>query len=73
MTGLLDNETIEFPCPHCRREVSETIAKLKRNPKLTCRACRQDFTVNANQLRAAIQNIEQSLANLQRQLGRLGK
>lgn len=36
MTGLLDNETIEFACPHCRRKVSQTIGKLKMNPKLTC-------------------------------------
>lgn len=71
MTGLLDKETIKLPCPHCRREVAQTIGQLKLNPKLTCEACRQDFSVDAHQLRAAIQKIEKSLADLQRTLGRL--
>lgn len=73
MTGLLDRETIKFACPHCRHEVAETIGKLKLNPKLTCRSCKQDFTVNANELRTALQKVEKQLAELKRSLGRLGK
>lgn len=72
MTGLLDNETIEFACPHCRRKVSQTIGKLKMNPKLTCH-CGQVFAANPNELRAAIHSSEQALAQLQRTLGRLNK
>lgn len=70
---LIDGQAIEFPCPHCSGENSQTIGQLKRNPKLTCRRCRQDFTVDAHQLRTAVQQAEKSLADLQRQLGRLGK
>lgn len=73
MTGMLDSQTIELPCPHCKHKESQTIGKLKFNPKLTSRACRRSFTVNANQLRAAIQKIEKSLADLKRTHGRLGK
>lgn len=73
MTGLLDKETVKFPCPYCRHEVAQAIGKLKLNPKLTCRACRQDFSVDGNQLRTAIQKIEKSLADLRRTLSRLGK
>lgn len=71
MTGSLDKETITFPCPHCRHEVAQTIGQLKLNPKLTCRACQKAFSVDANQLRTAIQKIEKSLADLQRSFGRL--
>lgn len=73
MTGLLDKESIDLPCPHCRNKVSQTIGQLKLNPKLTCRACHKDFTVNANELRAAVNKVEKELANLQRTLGRFGK
>lgn len=73
MTGLLDKETIDFPCPNCRHKVSQTIGKLKLNPKLTCRSCGQGFTVDAHKLRARINDVEKSLADLQRRIGRFGK
>lgn len=69
----LDRQSIDIPCPHCRGKISETIGKLKTNPKLTCRHCRQSFNVEANQLRAGIQQAEKAFADLQRSLGRLGK
>jgi predicted nucleic acid-binding Zn ribbon protein len=28
-----------FPCPHCGHEFTESLAKLKDDPLLTCRAC----------------------------------
>ena len=73
MTGMLDRETINFPCPHCRHQVAETIGKLKLNPRLTCKACGKDFTVNANELRTALQSVDKQMAHLKRALGRLGK
>lgn len=73
MTGPLDSQTIEFPCPNCRQKCTETIGKLKLNPKLTCRACHKDFTVDANQLRTGIQGIEKALTELKRTLSRFGK
>ncbi len=71
--NTIDSQAVELPCPHCNHKGTQTIGKLKTNPKLTCRACRQSFTVNANELRAAVQKIEKSLADLQRTIGRLGK
>lgn len=71
--NTLDSQAIEFACPHCSRKNTQTIGKLKSNPQLTCRACGQAFTVNANELRTGVQKIEKSLADLQRALGRLGK
>ena len=73
MTGQLDKELIDVPCPHCSHKTAQPIGKLKLNPKLTCRVCHKDFAVNANELRAAINTIEKKLADLQRALGRLGK
>lgn len=71
--NTIDSQTVELPCPHCNHKGTQTIGKLKTNPKLTCRACGQGFAVNANELRAAVQKIEKSLADLQRAIGRLGK
>jgi len=73
MTGLLDKKLIDLPCPHCSHKTAQPIGKLKLNPKLTCNRCRKEFTVNANELRAAINKIEKELADLQRAIGRLGK
>lgn len=69
----LDSQTIELPCPHCGKKSAHTVGKLKTNPQITCSGCRQVFRVNANELRAAVQKIEKSLADLRRTLGRLGK
>ena len=71
--NAIDSQTVELPCPHCGHKSSQPIGKLKTNPKLACRACGQSFIVNANELRAAVQKIEKSLADLRRTLGRLGK
>jgi transposase-like protein len=73
MKSILDGQTIELPCPHCSRKLTETIGKIKTNPDLTCRSCGKTFSVKADQFRQEIAKLEKSLADLQRTLGRLGK
>lgn len=73
MTNLLDDQTIELTCPHCGRKFEERIGKLKTNPRLICAGCHNVIDTNANQFRAEIAKVEESLADLRRAIGRIGK
>lgn len=73
MKNLLDSQSIEIPCPHCQRKLSETIGKLKSISKLRCRFCGADFNVDKSKMRTEIAKVEQELTKFQRSLGRLGK
>lgn len=69
----LDRHETEFSCPQCGHKLSGTIGQLKRNPTLTCRGCGSAIKIDANQLRAAIDQVTRELDKLKRTLGRLGK
>lgn len=71
--SVFDAQRLDFPCPHCGHKLSETVAKLKTNPKLTCRACRTVIDVNATDLRQKVATAEKALADLSRKISRLGK
>lgn len=73
MISNLDGQSIDLPCPHCQRKLSQTIGKIKTNPTLRCPNCGQTFSVDANQFRTEIAKVEKALADLGRTLGRLGK
>jgi|DEB19_MinimDraft_2_1074335.scaffolds.fasta_scaffold12976_2 uncharacterized Zn finger protein len=73
MKSVLDNDTIEVPCPNCGHKLKERIAKLKTNPKLTCRSCSTAFVVDAKQLKVATEKVDKALADLQRKIGRAFK
>jgi len=71
MTFSLDRETIDIPCPHCGKEMKETIGRLKRDPLLTCRHCHQETKIEASQLRRAVSSAQKSLDALGKALGKL--
>ena len=62
MNSALDNQVVKFTCPHCTRQLSERIARLKTNPQLTCSSCEGDILIYANQLRAELTRIDLALA-----------
>ncbi len=69
--SILDSQTIKIPCPHCRRQRSETVAKLRLNPNLTCQSCGANFKIDATDLSRAAKEIDKQLADMKRSLGRL--
>lgn len=73
MKSILDNDTIEVPCPHCGRKLKERIGKLKTSPHLTCPGCGGGIDVNARQLKTATEKVDKQLADLKRSLGRVSK
>ena len=39
--AVLDDASIELPCPHCQQTVKERLGRLKLNPRITCPRCRR--------------------------------
>ena len=62
MDSALDNQVVKFTCPHCTSQISERIARLKKNPQLACSRCEGDIQIHADQLRAELAKIDQALA-----------
>jgi len=69
--GIIDSQSIKITCPKCRRDRSETIAKLRLNPKLSCLSCGTVLDIDARSLDSAAKRIDKSIADLKRSLGRL--
>lgn len=60
--GFVDNQTINVPCPQCRRKVAARVGQLKRDPTLRCPAGHA-FDVDAKQLVRDLEQVEKSIAN----------
>lgn len=73
MKSVLDSQSIELACPNCARKFTETIGKLKTNPRLTCRGCGGAISIHADDLRREIAKVDKALADLGRSVRRLGK
>lgn len=73
MKSVLDSQVIEFPCPKCSKQLSESIGKLKLNPKLTCRHCGQVISTDVTDVRRKVAQFEKDLAQLGKAWKGLGK
>ena len=69
--GILDSQRIDIPSPKCSHKTSETIAKLRLNPKLVCRGCGSALDIDPRSLAQTVKQAEKSIADLKRSLGRL--
>ncbi|WP_428000272.1 hypothetical protein [Acidovorax sp.] len=70
---VLDDASIELPCPHCQQTVKERLGKLKQSPRITCPRCRRTSEVTPEALQRATHKLTQAFANIQQSLARLGK
>ena len=73
MKSSLDSVTMNIPCPHCGKKLSETIGRLKTKTNLTCQHCGQAFDLDASELRREVAKVEKQLAKTMSAFGRLGK
>lgn len=70
---VLDDATIDVPCPHCQHTIKERLGKLKLHPRITCPKCRRTSDVKAEQLQRASAKLTQAFSNIQQSLARLGR
>lgn len=70
---VLDDASIELPCPHCQQTVKERLGKLKQSPRITCPRCRRTSEVTPEALQRATHKLTQAFANIQQSLARLGR
>ena len=70
---VLDDASIELPCPHCQQTVKERLGKLKQSPRITCPRCRRTSEVTPEALQRATHKLTQAFDNIQQSLARLGR
>lgn len=69
----LDSQPITFPCPGCKKKITEKIGRLKRDPKITCPGCGQGILIDGKELRRGIDAAQKSLDSVAASLRKLGK
>ncbi len=70
---VLDDASIELPCPYCKHCIKERLGKLKLSPRITCPQCRRTSEVKAEQLQSETDKLSRAFANIQQSLARLGR
>lgn len=68
MDNIFDDATLDIPCPHCGKEMTERIGRLNQNPTLTCSACGNLIEIKADELRSATDALQKQLDGLFRGL-----
>ena len=63
MNGIVDDQTLELPCPHCGKKTAKTVRWVKANQQFTC-ACGTAVTLDAEQFRAEIAKLDKAFASL---------
>jgi hypothetical protein len=46
----IDAKVIQFQCPRCGFELEQTIGQIKAEPRLVCKGCEVDITIDASRL-----------------------
>ena len=72
MTGFLDNQVIDFPCPKCGRKHPKTVGWLKANRQLVC-SCGANITIDNSDFVAGVAGVDKAMDDLKRQLKNFGK
>ena len=67
-----DSTNVDLECPNCSKKFSETIGRLKNDPKILCE-CGCTITIDSSDLRNGLSTLDESFNELQRALGNVGK
>lgn len=62
--SVLGDFKIPIPCPKCKHEIKETIARLKTQPAITCSSCVATFNVKDKNFRSEIDRAEAACCRL---------
>lgn len=70
---MFDDAKIDLPCPHCGKKTAKTVRWLKSHSEMACHACGELFQLDTKELKSGLSAAEKKVADLKRQLSRLGK
>ena len=66
--SVLGSYPIAFPCPKCKHEIKETVARLKQDPTITCPSCNVSINVKADNFRREMEKAEKAIDDFLRGL-----
>lgn len=70
---MFDDTRMDLPCPHCGKKTAKTVRWLKSHSQMTCPACGEGFRLDTSEFKRGLAAAEKKVADLRRQLSRLGK
>lgn len=73
MPSIFEKQKLTLKCGGCGRDISETLARLKTNPKLTCIGCGAVTEVSADDLARALKSAEKSVEGLRKAIRDFGR
>ena len=73
MADLFKDAPLTFPCQNCGHQITKKIVELEKNPDITCPECGATIKVNADDLKAARQRVNDRLEEFQRNVGKLNR
>jgi len=59
---MIDEMSLDVPCPGCGHEVVEDGSRLKTDPELVCPACGNAFLVDVDQLARELEEADKKLS-----------
>ncbi len=68
MSNMFESKKIEFTCPKCQRQISETVGRLTRG-NYSCPGC--GSIVDATELRQGIEKVERDIKDTFRKIGQI--
>ena len=69
----LGNQQVTLTCPGCQHQFEQVLARLQQNPTIDCPGCKQPINIDARQFNAAMQEVDQQIADLGAALGGIRK
>lgn len=67
MPGFFDSQSIDIPCPKCRKKHSKTVAWLKSHREIAC-ACGSTISLDLDKFLGPLKKIERDLASIPRKI-----
>ncbi len=64
MSGILNDSTIDLPCPGCGHETPKTIGWLKRHKEYQCAGCKETVNLDTGNLMKEIRKVENEFRKL---------
>ncbi|EPE98630.1 hypothetical protein RGCCGE502_09395 [Rhizobium grahamii CCGE 502] len=70
---MFEDAEISIPCPGCGHKTKKSIAWIQNNTYFSCEGCGRTVAFQADELLAGIENVDKTLADFRKKLGRIGK